>query len=143
MAAALLLAASPIVGNDFIRGSDFVLLQPVGCNATSLAQVPDSTELFVGRQLLTADGQVAGITGPNDCSGGNPDNEKTGNAFNRWALTLSKFDWSDHKFALLKLLVDTSLDGGRHRDRDPNNTPHRRARIDQWAIASRHGQTPG
>jgi hypothetical protein len=110
MAAALLLAASPVVGNDFIRGSDFVLLQPVGCNATSLAQVPDSTELFVGRQLLTADGQVAGITGPNDCSGGNPDNERTGKVFNRWALTLSKFDWSDHKFALLKVLVDTSLD---------------------------------
>jgi hypothetical protein len=66
--------------------------------------------MFVGRQLLTADGQVAGITGPNDCSGGNPDNDKTGKVFNRWALTLSKFDWSTHKFALLKVLVDTSLD---------------------------------
>src|ERR1700735_5514423 len=94
--AALFLAAGAAVAGDSGGDSAFILLQPVGCNATSLAQVPGSAELFLGRQPLTSDGQVAGITGPNDCSGGNPDNQSTGKIFNRWALTLSKLDWSTH-----------------------------------------------
>jgi hypothetical protein len=115
--AMLLLAVSPAVPGDSGSDSAFVLLQPVGCNATSLAQVPDSAELFLGRQLLTADGQVAGITGPNDCSGGNPDNQSTGKIFNRWALTLSKLDWTTHKLTLAKVLLDTSIDPATKRSR--------------------------
>ena len=108
--AALFLAAGAAGAGDSGGQSAFILLQPVGCNATSLAQVPGSAELFLGRQLLTADGQVAGITGPNDCSGGNPDNQSTGKIFNRWVLTLSKLNWSTHKLTLIKALLDTSID---------------------------------
>jgi hypothetical protein len=115
--AALFLAAGAAVAGDSGGDSAFILLQPVGCNATSLAQVPGSAELFLGRQLLTADGQVAGITGPNDCSGGNPDNQSTGKIFNRWALTLSKLDWSTHKLTLIKALLDTSIDPATNRSR--------------------------
>jgi hypothetical protein len=107
MVAALLFAVSPVVGGNSSLDSGVIMLQPVGCNATSLAQVPGYSELFLGRQLLTAAGQIAG---PNDCSGGNPDNQKIGKIFNRWALTLSKLDWSTHKFTLLKVLLDTSID---------------------------------
>jgi hypothetical protein len=115
--AALFLAAGAAGAGDSGGQSAFILLQPVGCNATSLAQVPGSAELFLGRQLLTADGQVAGITGPNDCSGGNPDNQSTGKIFNRWALTLSKLDWSTHKLTLIKALLDTSIDPATNRSR--------------------------
>ena len=115
--ATLFLAVGPAAGGDSGGDSAFILLQPVGCNATSLAQVPGSAELFLGRQLLTADGQVAGITGPNDCSGGNPDNQSTGKIFNRWALTLSKLDWSTHKLTLAKVLLDTSIDPVTNRSR--------------------------
>jgi hypothetical protein len=115
--AAFLLAVSPVAGGDSSGGGGFILLQPVGCNATSLAQVPGSTELFLGRQLLTSDGQIAGTTGPNDCSGGNPDNERTGRIFNRWALTLSKLDWSTHKLTPVKVILDTSIDPATKRSR--------------------------
>jgi hypothetical protein len=106
--AALFLAVGLLVAGDSEGASGFLLLQPVGCNATSLAQVPGSAELFVGRQLLTADGQIAGITGPNDCSGG---------ILNRWALTLSKLDWSTHKLTLVKVILDTSIDPATKRSR--------------------------
>ena len=108
--AACFLVLSPAVRGATVGDSGFILVQPVGCNATSLAQMPGSPELFLGRQLLTADGQIAGITGPNDCSGGNPDNQRTGKVFNRWALTLSKLDWSTHQLMLVKVLLDTSVE---------------------------------
>jgi hypothetical protein len=108
LAAAFFLVAIPVVAVG--QKTVFTVIQPVGCNATSLAQVPGSTELFLGRQLLTADGQIAGVTGPNDCSGGNPDNRLSGKVFNRWALTLSTWNWSAHKLTLRKVLLDTSID---------------------------------
>jgi hypothetical protein len=108
--AAFLLAVGPVTAGDSCAGSAFIVLQPVGCNATSLAQVPGSPELFLGRQLLTSDGQIAGLTGPNDCSGGDPGNQSTGKIFNRWALTLSKLNWSTHQLTLVKVLLDTSID---------------------------------
>jgi hypothetical protein len=114
---ALLIAVSPVMAGDSGGGSSFILLQAVGCNATSLVQAPASTELFFGRQLLTSDGQIAGISGPNDCSGGNPDNQSTGKIFNRWALTLSKLDWSTHKLTLVKVVLDTSIDPATKRSR--------------------------
>ncbi len=82
----LALVAMPVMASS--GAADFVLLNTVGCNATALVQVPGTIDTFMGRQLLTADGQIAGVTGPNDCSGGNPDNRKNGKVFNRWALTL-------------------------------------------------------
>jgi hypothetical protein len=60
--------------------------------------------------MLTADGTIAGITGPNDCSGGNPDNQKTGKVFQRWSLVLDRLDWQTHKFSIVKPLLDTSID---------------------------------
>jgi hypothetical protein len=83
-------------------------LNTVGCNATSLAQFPDRADLFMGRQLLTAGGQIAGITGPNDCSGADA---------NRWALTLVNLDWKTHRFSLGKVLLDTSIDAATGRSR--------------------------
>ncbi len=104
----LALVAMPVMASS--GAADFVLLNTVGCNATALVQVPGTIDTFMGRQLLTADGQIAGVTGPNDCSGGNPDNEKNGKVFNRWALTLDHFDWTTHQFTLVKVLLDTSID---------------------------------
>jgi hypothetical protein len=115
LAGCLLTAGS--VAADSVPSAGYVVLQPVGCNATSLAQVPDSTEFFLGRQLLTAEGQIAGITGPNDCSGGIPENAKAGKIFNRWALTLSKLDWGTHQLTLTKVLIDTSIDPATHLSR--------------------------
>jgi hypothetical protein len=106
------LAITSVRANPAMDG--VVLLNSVGCNATSLVQIPGSANEFLGRQLLTADGTIAG---PNDCSGGNPDNEKSGKVFNRWALTLSRFDWGTHEFTLLKVLLDTSIDPVTNRSR--------------------------
>jgi hypothetical protein len=108
MVAALLLAIGPVSADDSASNTGFAVIQPVGCNATALVQVPDSAELFLGRQLLTDDGRIAGITGPNDCSGGKA---------NRWALTLSRFDWGTRQFTLLKALLDTSIDPATHQSR--------------------------
>jgi len=87
-----------------------VPVETSGCNAVALAQVPGSPDLFLGRHLLTADGKMAGISGPNDCSGGNPDNPKNGKIFNRWGLVLERLDWTNHKFIVVKPLLDTSID---------------------------------
>jgi len=111
----LVLEAMPAVSGPAKYG--VVLLNTLGCNATSLVQVPGTTDTFMGRQLLTAEGQIADITGPNDCSGGNPDNERNGKVFNRWALTLSHFDWNSHQFSLTKILLDTSIDPTTKRSR--------------------------
>jgi hypothetical protein len=64
----------------------------------------------MNRQMLTAEGQIAGVTGPNDCSGGDRENQTRGQVFNRWALTLNRFDWRARRFALEKVLLDTSID---------------------------------
>jgi hypothetical protein len=105
-----IIAAQALAYIGMASAADGVLLPTVGCNATALVQIPGIPDLFLGRQLLTADGAIAGITGPNDCSGGNSDNQKSGKVFNRWALSLSRLDWSDHKFTLLKVVLDTSID---------------------------------
>ena len=94
-----------------------IVVNLVGCNASSLVQLPDTTDLFLDRQLITVDGQIAGVTGPNDCSGGNPDNTKHGKAFNQWTLTLVKFDWTTHVFTLVKPIIDTSVDPARKSSR--------------------------
>jgi hypothetical protein len=62
--------------------------QPVsvpGCNATSLAQVPGTTDLFLGRQLIN--------TSSDGCSG------------SRWSVVLLRFDWASQTFSFVKYLV--------------------------------------
>jgi hypothetical protein len=81
-----------------------------GCNSTAFTQVPGEATLFIGRQQVTADGGLAGFTGPNDCSGGHQKNELAGKPYNRWGLVLNSFDWSTRQFKLLKPILDTSLD---------------------------------
>jgi hypothetical protein len=81
-----------------------------GCNSTAFAQVPNQPTIFIGRQQITADGLLAGLTGDNDCSGGDPGNERRAKPFNRWALVLDSFDWETRQFTIIKPLVDTSLD---------------------------------
>lgn len=93
------------------------MLGEPGCNATAFAQLPDDRSLFIGRQLVTADGRLAGVSGPNDCSGGDPANEKRGQAFNRWSLTLTKLDWKSGQFSIVKALIDTSTDPRTKRSR--------------------------
>lgn len=99
-----------VSGASYMGGRDAITLTPPGCNAVNFAQVPGSSDLFIGRQLLTADGQLAGVSGPDDCSGGNPDNAKNGKIFNRWGLTLDRLDWSTHRFSIVKPVLDTSID---------------------------------
>lgn len=81
-----------------------------GCNAVAFAQLPDESSLFIGRQFIGRDGRIAGVIGPNDCSGGDPGNEAAGKPFNRWALVLNSFDWATKRFHIVKPLIDTSLD---------------------------------
>lgn len=81
-----------------------------GCNATSFAQMPSDPSLFIGRRLVTIDGRLAGISGANDCSGGDPANEAKGRPFNRWGLVLDRFDWKTRRFTGATALLDTSID---------------------------------
>ncbi|WP_156028601.1 hypothetical protein [Sphingobium chlorophenolicum] len=64
----------------------------------------------MGRQLLTAEGELAPPANASDCSGGNPDNQKTGKSYNRWSLMLDQLDWKNNRFKVIKPLLDTSTD---------------------------------
>lgn len=81
-----------------------------GCNATSFAQLPGDPSLFIGRRLITTQGKLAGVSGANDCSGGDPVNEAKGQPFNRWGLVLDRFDWKARRFNDTTALLDTSID---------------------------------
>lgn len=81
-----------------------------GCNATSFAQLPGDPSLFIGRRLITTQGKLAGVSGANDCSGGDPANESKGQPFNRWGLVLDRFDWKARRFKNTTALLDTSID---------------------------------
>ncbi len=110
---ALVLASAPLdvqATESYPGGTKSFPVGEPGCNATATVQIPGTTDLFIGRRLLTADGQLAGVSGPNDCSGGQVENLKNGKIFNRWGLTLDRFDWKDHKFSLIKPVLDTSID---------------------------------
>jgi hypothetical protein len=76
-----------------------VINQPA-CNATAFSQIPGSAELFLGRYLLNASGQIASGLPANDCSGAKS---------NRWTLTLNRFDWSSGRMTVVKPILDTSL----------------------------------
>lgn len=80
------------------------------CNATSFAQLPGNPSMFIGRRLVTIEGKLAGVSGANDCSGGDPANEAKGRPFNRWGLVLDRFDWKTHRFISATALLDTSID---------------------------------
>jgi hypothetical protein len=113
--AGLLLAAAATSAaaentTPYLGATDAVVLAPPGCNATAFVQVPGAADLFIGRQLITETGALAGVSGPNDCSGGNAANEKAGKPFNRWSLVLDRLDWTKHAFSIVKPLLDTSLD---------------------------------
>lgn len=95
-------AAAPSLASEVVASP--------GCNASAFAQLPDSPDLFIGRQLLTADGELAPPTKASDCSGGNPDNQKSGKSFNRWSLMLDRFDWKNNRFEAVKPLLNTSID---------------------------------
>lgn len=73
------------------------------CNATSFAQLPGNPSMFIGRRLVTIEGKLAGVSGANDCSGGDPANEAKGRPFNRWGLVLDRFDWKTHRFISAKI----------------------------------------
>ncbi|MFS0851640.1 hypothetical protein AB3M93_19575 [Novosphingobium panipatense] len=109
-----------VLGEDAPEDTQAQVIARPGCNASAFAQLPRDPDLFIGRQLLTADGQLAPPAGAQDCSGGNPDNEKAGKSFNRWSLMLDRFDWKAKKFEVVKPLIDTSVDPA---------TGHSRARI--------------
>lgn len=103
-------AAPPPAGDAYLGARDAIVVAASGCNSSSYSAVPGSDELFLGRLLLSSEGVLPALNGPADCSGGNPDNEKTGRIFSRWALTLDRFDWSAHRFDIIKTVLDTSLD---------------------------------
>jgi hypothetical protein len=126
MAPSLLAAASAIItpalpqavpGQDAPQAAGAQIIARPGCNASAFAQLPHNTDLFIGRQLLGADGQLAPPARAQDCSGGDPANEKTGKSFNRWSLMLDRFDWKSNKFEVVKPLIDTSVDPATGRSR--------------------------
>jgi hypothetical protein len=106
----LLQQGSEIFGKDSPLNAQVQVIALPGCNASAFAQLPHDTDLFIGRQLLTADGELAPPTRAQDCSGGDPGNEKAGKSFNRWSLMLDRFDWKTKKFEVVKPLIDTSVD---------------------------------
>lgn len=112
--AAGLAAALPIAVLPQPAGAappDVRVVTAPGCNASAFAQIPGSPTLFIGRQLLTADGKLAPPEQAEDCSGGNPANEKKlGRSFNRWSLMLDRFDWTRNRFEVVKPLLDTTMD---------------------------------
>jgi hypothetical protein len=87
-----------------------VVVSEPGCDATAFAQVPDDRSLFIGRQSITAEGRLAGVNGPNDCSGGDRKNEAAGKPYDRWGLVLDSFNWRTKQFSIVKPLIDTSVD---------------------------------
>ena len=90
---------------QYLGQTGAIMLTVPGCNATSPVQVPGSADLFINRQPLTAQDQIAGISGPNDCSGS-------------WSsLVLDRLDWTAHSFSIVKPLLDTSIDPRTHRPR--------------------------
>lgn len=82
-----------------------------GCNASAFSQLPEDTSLFLGRMLITSKGKLAGLTGPNDCSGADVQNDKLGEPYNRWGLVLNRFDWKTRSFTAMHAVLDTSLNG--------------------------------
>lgn len=86
------------------------LVSEPGCNATAFAQLPGDRSLFIGRQLITDQGRIAGVSGPNDCSGGDAANQQRGRPFNRWALVLDRMDWKTKRFSIVKPLLDPTTD---------------------------------
>jgi hypothetical protein len=103
-------AAPPPAAEPYLGARDAIVVAAAGCNSSAYSAVPGSNELFLGRLLLTAEGELPALNGPADCSGGNPDNQKTGKIFSRWALSLHHFDWGTHRFSIVKTVLDTSLD---------------------------------
>ena len=67
----------PVYGASDAKDTSPIIVKSTGCNSTAFVQVPSTADLFLGRQMLTADGQLAGFSGPNDCSGGHKDNLKS------------------------------------------------------------------
>ncbi|WP_145986328.1 hypothetical protein [Sphingobium sp. YG1] len=102
-------AAQPATLGKLALNASEVLAEPA-CNATSFAQLPGDASLFIGRRLVTNEGKLAGISGPNDCSGGDPANEARGRPYNRWGLVLDRFDWKTRRFTGATVLLDTSPD---------------------------------
>ena len=114
---AQIIVAASIVGvhGQQLRSEPYIglnarVLTLPGCNSSAFAQLPADPSFFVGRQLLTADGQLAPPAQANDCSGGNPENQRIGKSFNRWSLMLDRFDWKSGRFEVVKPLLDTSID---------------------------------
>lgn len=103
------LTAQPAALGKLALDASEVLAEPA-CNATSFAQLPGDASLFIGRRLVTSEGKLAGVSGPNDCSGGDPANEAKGRPYNRWGLVLDRFDWKTHRFTGVTALLDTSPD---------------------------------
>jgi len=99
----------PVARTRLLIDDTEVIAEPA-CNATSFAQIPDDPSLFIGRRLVTNEGKLAGVSGANDCSGGDPANEAKGRPFNRWGLVLDRFDWKTRRFTGTTALLDTSID---------------------------------
>ncbi|TDW96177.1 hypothetical protein [Dinghuibacter silviterrae] len=97
----LLLPMGAFAQPGFIGSSNYIRLAAPGCNAVSPVQIPGSADLFINRRLLTDRGQLAGVDGPNDCSGGR---------INRLGLVIDRLDWRTGKFSLVKALLNTSVD---------------------------------
>lgn len=101
--------AQPTVQRKFLIDASAAIVEPA-CNATSFAQLPNEPNLFIGRRLVTTEGRLAGVSGANDCSGGDPANQAKGLPFNRWSLVLERFDWNTRRFTSTSALLDTSID---------------------------------
>lgn len=86
---ALAFLSSPREASAQVQGFESVSVP--GCNASSLSQIPGTSDLFVGRQLIN--------TSADPCSG------------SRWKLVLLRFDWANRSFSFVKDLISPPANG--------------------------------
>jgi len=86
------------------------IITPIACGAAANAQVPGTTDLFVGRQFFKQDGSLT--TAEEKC--GNNEGIREAIRSSRWGIVLAKLDWQHKKFTIVKPLIApmTEITGG-------------------------------
>ncbi len=106
LAIVVLAAAVPaIASQSYLGSSNWIILDPHSCNATSLTQVPGFPNLMINRQFHGKDNVLPGVQG-SKCG--------TGGVGEHLGLTLDEMDWKTHSLRIVKVLLDTSVDSSTH-----------------------------
>jgi hypothetical protein len=83
---------------------DAFVITPTGCNAADNVPVPETTDVFVGRQFFKRDGSLTTIE--EGCH--NDEDILEAIHSSRWGLVLERLDWETKSFSVIKPLVKPS-----------------------------------